>query len=45
MTIYFINNRPHVAVENHYKEISHYEYYMLLETETNLKIEDVNMYD
>jgi hypothetical protein len=45
MTIYFINNKPHVAVENYYKEISYQEYYMLLESDEKISIEDVNLYD
>jgi hypothetical protein len=45
MTIYIINGKPHVAVENYFKEISHQEYYMLLESNEKISIEDVNIYD
>jgi hypothetical protein len=45
MTIYFINNRPHVAADNHFKEISYYDYYMMLEHNEVKNIEDIHLYD
>jgi hypothetical protein len=45
MTIYFLNGRPHIAMENHYKEISHYEFYMMIEHNEVSNVEDVNFYD
>jgi len=45
MTIYIINGKPHVAAENYFKEISYQDYYMLLESDARIKIEDVNLYD
>jgi hypothetical protein len=44
MTIYFINNRPHIAMDNYYKEISNYEYYMMLENNEVSRVEDI-IYD
>jgi hypothetical protein len=45
MTIYFLNGRPHIAMENHYKEISQYEFYMMLEHNEVKRVEEVNLYD
>lgn len=44
MTIYFINNRPHIAVHNHFQEISHYDYYMMLE-QNEIEVQEVELYD
>ena len=40
MTIYFLNGRPHISMDNYYKEISQYEYYMMLENNEVKAVEE-----
>lgn len=42
MNIYIINGKPHIAVSNGFQQISDYDYYMMLEqdSETNLEVID-----
>lgn len=44
MTIYYLNNKPHIAVSNAFKPISAREVYDLLESDEIIHFEDVVMY-
>lgn len=41
MTIYLVHGKPHIAVSNGFQEISHYEYYMMLEHNEVENVEEV----
>lgn len=45
MTIYMINGKPHIAVSNAFREISQYEYYMMIEHNEVNHVEEVSLYD
>jgi hypothetical protein len=45
MTIYYINGKPHLAVSNAFKQISDIEVFELLESDTQIQFEDVELYD
>lgn len=45
MTIYMINGKPHIAVSNAFREISQYEYYMMIEHNEIQNVEDVTLID
>lgn len=45
MTIYFINNKPHMAVDNDFLEVSPLDYFMMLEQNLVSRIEEVESYD